>query len=67
MRDVDSLAAFFHMGGYAAYVWPALGIAAAVMLGLLAQTLRSLRAREAALDALRRELPRRGQAGEVPE
>jgi heme exporter protein D len=59
---VDSLAVFFHMGGYAAYVWPALGIAAAVMLGLLGQTFQSLRAREAALAALKRELPRRSQA-----
>ena len=29
---------FFAMGGYGAYVWPAFGFAAAVLLGLLWQT-----------------------------
>jgi heme exporter protein D len=61
---MDSLAAFLQMGGYAAYVWPALGIAAAVMIGLLAQSLHSLRAREATLAVLKRELVRQGQAAE---
>ncbi len=61
---MDSLAAFLQMGGYAAFVWPALGIAAAVMIGLLAQSLHSLRAREATLAALKRELFRQGQAAE---
>ncbi len=32
MRD------FFHMGGYAFYVWTAYGLAAAVLLGMLLQT-----------------------------
>jgi len=40
------------MGGYAAFVWPALGIAAAVMVGLLVQSLQSLRAREEELEKL---------------
>jgi heme exporter protein D len=40
------------MGGYAAYVWPAYGLTAAVMLGLLFGTLRSLRARRRELEAL---------------
>ena len=34
---------FFHMGGYAAYVWPAYGVAAAVLGGLLAGSLSRLR------------------------
>lgn len=49
---VGSLAEFFHMGGYALYVWPSFGLTAAVLAGLLAVSLRGLRAREAALAAL---------------
>jgi len=42
------------MGGYAAYVWPAYGVAAAVLAGLLAESmlrLRRARRRLAALEA----------------
>ena len=49
---VGSLAEFFHMGGYALYVWPSFGLTAAVLAGLLAVSLRGLRAREATLAAL---------------
>ena len=50
--SVGSLAEFFHMGGYALYVWPSFGLTAAVLAGLLAVSLRGLRAREAVLAAL---------------
>ena len=43
---------FFAMGGYAAYVWPAYGLAAIILLGLLAVNLRRLRRAEADLAAL---------------
>ena len=43
---------FFDMGGYAAYVWPAFGAAAAIMVALLVLSIRTMRAREAALRAL---------------
>lgn len=43
---------FFDMGGYAAYVWPAFAAAAAIMIALLAHSLRAVRAREAALKGL---------------
>ena len=43
---------FFHMGGYAAYVWPAYGVAAAVLGGLLAGSLSRLRRAERQLAAL---------------
>lgn len=46
------MAQFFSMGGYAAFVWPAYGVAAIVMLGILVETVRSLRARERELSAL---------------
>ncbi len=42
------------MGGYAAFVWPALAIAAVVMTVLWGASWRTLRAREAELEALQR-------------
>ena len=47
---------FLDMGGYGAFIWPAYLIAAAVLLGLLAQSLHSLRQRERLLDRLRSQL-----------
>lgn len=46
------MADFFAMGGYAAYIWPSYGLAAAVMLGLLFLSLRELKDNEATLKAL---------------
>ena len=57
-----SLSTFLEMGGYAAYVWPALALCAVVMIGCLIQSLRSLRAHEAVLAALEAESPGRGAA-----
>ena len=37
------LADFFAMGGYAGFVWPAYGIAALVLIGLLAVSWHQLR------------------------
>ncbi|MBY6264667.1 heme exporter protein CcmD [Azospirillum sp. 412522] len=50
---------FLHMGGYAAYVWPAYGIAAIVLLGLLVATWKGLRDAEATLKALESARPAR--------
>ncbi|HLF59270.1 MAG TPA: heme exporter protein CcmD [Alphaproteobacteria bacterium] len=49
---MDTVSQYLAMGGYAGFVWPAYGIAAAVMIGLLAQSLSALRARENDLSAL---------------
>ncbi len=49
---------YLTMGGHGAFIWPAYLAAAAVMAGLLAASLRALRARENELDAL--ETRRRG-------
>ena len=49
---MTGLGEFFHMGGYAAYVWPAYGAAAAVLAGLLAGSLLRLRRAERRLAAL---------------
>ncbi|MBI1986081.1 MAG: heme exporter protein CcmD [Rhodospirillales bacterium] len=46
------MASYLEMGGYGAYVWPAYGAAAAVLIGLVVASLRTLHAREAALKAL---------------
>jgi heme exporter protein D len=45
---------FFAMGGYAAYVWTAYGIAALVLIGLLVHSWRSARRRDAELEQVRR-------------
>jgi heme exporter protein D len=63
---------FFEMGGYAAFVWPAYGLTAVVMVGVLWATLRRLRRTEQALKqyqgtgARRRGATRRG-ASETEE
>ncbi len=60
---MDKIADFFAMGGYAAYVWPALGLTAAVMIGLAWHATRSLRREEAAAAALQRS----ARPGRAPE
>jgi len=49
---LDAITTFLAMGGYAAFVWPAFGITAAVLAVLFVASWRSVRAREAELDAL---------------
>ena len=49
-----TLSDFFAMGGYAAFVWPAFGFAALVLVGLLAQSWWAARRREVELEQLRR-------------
>ena len=44
---MDQITALLHLGGYGAYVWPAYGVAAIVLIGGLWHTLASLRANEA--------------------
>ncbi len=64
---MDALTAFFHMGGYGAYVWPAFAIAALVLGGLLYASLRTLGANEAVVDELqaaRSNSPEEGESGE---
>ncbi|MBP2311401.1 heme exporter protein CcmD [Azospirillum soli] len=58
---------FFAMGGYAAFVWPAYGVAALVLIGLLVATFKTLRSSETTLKALEgsrpaRRRPRRNDA-----
>lgn len=61
---MEKVTAFFQMGGYAAFVWPSLGLAVVVMAGLLIATLRQLRARQrrlAELEAAGAQRRRRAQ------
>lgn len=48
---------YWAMGGYAAFVWPAYGLSAIVMIGLAVTGWRSLRARERDLAKLRDQMP----------
>ena len=43
---MEQLTNWLHLGGYGAYVWPAYGVAALVLVGLLWRTLANLRANE---------------------
>lgn len=49
---MSALESFLAMGGYARFVWPAYAITFAVVVGLLVQTVRSLRQRERELKEL---------------
>ena len=55
----DSITTFFDMGGYARFIWPAYAIAFVVMVGFVVTSWRTLRARQASLDALEQAQPRR--------
>lgn len=49
---MDAIKDILVLGGYGAYVWPAFGTWAAVMVWMAASTLRRLRAAEGTLDQL---------------
>jgi heme exporter protein D len=51
---MDALATYFGMGGYAAFVWPAYGLAAAVLGGLALQSWQHYRASRDALASAQR-------------
>ena len=52
---MTELGTFVAMGGYAGFVWPAYGIALAVLGGLAAHSWRRYRASVVALERLQRE------------
>ncbi len=58
------MAAFFEMGGHAGFIWPAYGVTAVVLVGLMARSRRSLKSAEtelAALDPQKDGEPENGQ------
>ena len=55
----DAVGAFFAMGGYAGFVWPAYGIAFAVLAILAAFSWRRYRESVGTLERLQQDLGRR--------
>jgi heme exporter protein D len=52
---MEALVNYFAMGGHAAFIWPAYGIATVVLAGLLITSLRGMRRNEALAQSLRRQ------------
>lgn len=49
---MDAVEEFLGMGGYAAYVWPAFGVTAVLLVGLFSWSRISLKAAQRTLDLL---------------
>jgi heme exporter protein D len=60
---VEALGDFLDMGGYAPFVWGAYGFCAVVLIAMLVQSWRRLRANEATLRRIEAARPRRRRAG----
>ncbi|MFD2234755.1 heme exporter protein CcmD [Phaeospirillum tilakii] len=65
---MEALTAWFAMGGYASFVWPAYALTLAVLAAVLVISLRQLRQREAELEQLQgdRRARRGGGNGAAP-
>lgn len=55
---MEQIASILHLGGYGLYVWPAYGVAAVVLIGLLWHSRATLRANERTLVGLQASTPR---------
>ncbi len=51
------MSGFFAMGGYAAFVWPAYGVSALALFGMVWQCWAAWRAAKKRLEALEKDLP----------
>lgn len=60
------MAEFFHMGGYAAYVWTSYGLAAAVILALVWQSLSDWRRQSSLAEELEKAAGGRVRRAAVP-
>ncbi len=56
---MSSLLNLLEMGGYGGFVWPAFGLTAAILLALLADSLRRLKSGQRALARLEAASPQR--------
>lgn len=56
---MEDITKFLDMGGHAAFVWPALGVAALVVAVMTVTSLRALRASKIALSAAEAQAPQR--------
>jgi heme exporter protein D len=52
---MESLTAFFDMGGYGVYIWPGYVLTIVVLVGMLVASIRFLSSNEARLEALQAE------------
>ncbi len=50
---MESFLTYLNMGGYAAWIWPAYGLAAIALGGILVMTLRTLKSRQQEFDELK--------------
>lgn len=60
---MENITTFLNMGGYAAFVWPALGLTAAILIAMAITSMRQLRANEAALHMAEQSGGRRRRSG----
>ncbi len=60
---VEDITTFLDMGGYAAFVWPALGLTAVILIAMAVTSTRQLRANEAALQMAEKAGGRRRRSG----
>ena len=65
--DMSPLVSFFHMGGYWPYIWPAYGVVAVLLIGLLIWTLVALNRSRLELEALEARAPRRRRRTQTAE
>ena len=56
---MTSVSSFLEMGGYGAFVWPAFGLTAVILLALLIASLLRLRSNQRALARLESQMPPR--------
>lgn len=60
---MEAVTNFLNMGGYAAFVWPALGLTAVILIAMAVTGTRRLRAGEAALQTAEKTGGRRRRSG----
>ena len=60
---MEAVTNFLNMGGYAAFVWPALGLTAVILIAMAVTSTRQLRANEAALQTAEKAGGRRRRSG----
>ena len=60
---MDAIREYLAMGGYAAFVWPAFGVTAIVMIALLVASIRGLRKERRTLELMESARPRRRDRG----
>ena len=56
---MDAIREYLSMGGYAAFVWPAFGVTAIVMVALLVASIRGLRKERRTLELMESARPAR--------